>query len=159
VGGQLLHDIKRELQAAHPGRERADQEAKARLLDVGFGTRQWAKVEGLPRETLLAGLEKIRAELKQTALAQSAPAELPATPDDDPIGPMTDGEEIHKVMDQWTPAISREQRAKIFRGMFGTDDLEKVDFAAASDAIELFKKVAAKEPAAVAEVNKYLRAA
>lgn len=72
---------------------------------------------------------------------------------------MTDEAELNAAMNQWDPVPSPETRRKIFRGVFGTDDLSKVDIAAAFDAIDLFKRVAEKDAAAIAEVNKYLKAA
>ena len=154
---ELLRAIVAELQAAHPGQDKAAVEAKARLLGVGFGVRQWPKIQPLPSATLRAGLEKIRAELKQTALPAPEPVRLPEPkPVDDPVGPETDTQEMHRVLDKWDPPIGAEKRAALFRRMFGTEDLEAVDFAAAQDAIELYKRVADKDPAAITEVNRYL---
>lgn len=158
VKEQILHEIVQELQKAHPSRERDDQEAKARLLNVGFGTRQWAKIQPLPSDTLKAGLEKIRANLRQSVIPEPEPVVLPATPIHDSLGGpvMSDEQELHAVMDRWNPPIAQEKRGKLFTAIFGTDAIDNVDWAALQDAIELFKRVEKKDPEAVAEVNRYL---
>ncbi|HJR01808.1 MAG TPA: hypothetical protein VKA83_09260 [Methylomirabilota bacterium] len=153
-----MKDIVTELQKAHPGQAREQVEAKARLLAIGFGVRQWAKIQPLPSATLKAGLEKIRADLRQSQIPEvKAPAPVIAPPAvESPLGPMSDEQELHRELDKWDPPIGKDARIRLFKSMFGTDDIEKVDFAACQDAIELFKKVAAKDPAAIMEVNTLL---
>lgn len=63
--GALLADIRDVLTSRHPGRTKADQEAKAAALGVAFGQTGWSVVEKLPLEQLRDGLAVLRGEERE----------------------------------------------------------------------------------------------
>lgn len=61
----LLEDIKHELTTFISGHSETEQEAKAKLLEKAFGTRQWQPVTQMDGQALIEGLAKLKAAIQE----------------------------------------------------------------------------------------------
>jgi DNA polymerase III delta prime subunit len=71
----LCEEIQGELLKVYPGQTAKDKACKAALIERGFGTRSWTRVEQADASTLRIGLEEIREVLKDRAKFEESIAE------------------------------------------------------------------------------------